>query len=262
MRAAVDTSQRGVLFPEALPTRFRRVPPRAEVSSLVAWWWLSEWSLPPGEVSEQHLIAFPSCNLAVEDSMVGLAGPTTRASTRRLEGQGWVVGALLKPAAVPALCADPTSVREDYVTLDEPSLLADVRDAVRDGLEAGIPVVERWLLDVVGELTETRLLANCVADLAATESAITGVAELAAAFDLSERSLYRLTASHLGLTPYDLIRRRRIQAAAEAVRTSGEDLARVAADHGFSDQAHLAREFRQVLGRTPTQYRTQAADRA
>ena len=55
-----------------------------------------------------------------------------------------------------------------------------------------------------------------------------------------------------GCTPKWLIQRRRLHEAAE--RLSGEerpDLARVAADLGYADQAHFGRDFRAVTGLTP-----------
>jgi AraC-like DNA-binding protein len=57
-----------------------------------------------------------------------------------------------------------------------------------------------------------------------------------------------------------MIRRRRLQEAAEQLRADpGIPLAEVAARHGYADQSHLSRDFRAVLGFTPTGYRTDAA---
>jgi AraC-like DNA-binding protein len=53
-----------------------------------------------------------------------------------------------------------------------------------------------------------------------------------------------------------MIRRRRLQEAAERLRTDrAADLATVAAELGYADQAHLCGDFRAVLGFTPSSYR-------
>jgi len=57
-----------------------------------------------------------------------------------------------------------------------------------------------------------------------------------------------------------MIRRRRLQEAAERLRTDpGTGLATLAADLGYTDHSHLANEFRSVLGFTPTSYRREVA---
>jgi AraC-like DNA-binding protein len=54
----------------------------------------------------------------------------------------------------------------------------------------------------------------------------------------------------------ELIRRRRLQEAAERVRGDPRaDLARIAHDLGYVDHAHLTTDFRRVLGFTPSGYR-------
>ncbi len=108
---------RGVLYPAGMPT-LHRLPPPGRVSLLVRWFWIPEWDIAPGRVSRQELLAFAACNLAVEPTLVGLAGPTTRRSHRDLAGRGWTVGALLRPAAVPHLTSDPYALRDRYQFLD------------------------------------------------------------------------------------------------------------------------------------------------
>jgi len=120
---------RGVLYPAAMPT-LHRLPPHGRVSSLVRWFWIPEWDIAPGRVSRQELLAFPACNLAVEPTLVGLAGPTTRRSNRDLTGRGWTVGALLRPAAVPHLTPDPYALRDRYQSLDLPDLHRTVAAAM------------------------------------------------------------------------------------------------------------------------------------
>ena len=86
------------------------------------------------------------------------------------------------------------------------------------------------------------------------------VSDLAERLGVSERTLQRLAARYVGLGPAALIRRRRLQEAAERIRTDPDaDLASLAAELGYTDQAHLTNEFTRVLGLSPAGYRRDAA---
>ncbi len=258
---ASPTSSRGVLYPASLPT-FRRVPATGDLAVFVRWFWVPEWNVEPGRTSRQHLIGFPACNLVVENTSMGFSGPTTRASYRDLSGQGWAVGALLRPAVVPALVDDLRSARDSYVRVDYPELAASVRAA----MHADAPATERrdaatalfaeWLLHHVGAPSDEALLANRMVDAAETDSNILTVPDLAAHLRLSPRSLQRLAAKYVGLPPAALIRRRRLQEAAEQLRLDpGQDLTALAHQFGYVDHAHLTNDFRATLGFTPSAYR-------
>ncbi len=62
------------------------------------------------------------------------------------------------------------------------------------------------------------------------------------------------------LSPAAMIRRRRLQEAAQRAREEpGADLARSAAELGYADHAHLTRDFQTVLGIAPRAYRSEAS---
>lgn len=88
------------------------------------------------------------------------------------------------------------------------------------------------------------------------------VGRLAAAVDLSPRHFRRRFRAAVGLTPKELARLRRLRASAAGwVKRSGAGGARwvdLAAEHGYADQAHLVREYRSLLGTTPTGFREHA----
>jgi AraC-like DNA-binding protein len=69
---------------------------------------------------------------------------------------------------------------------------------------------------------------------------------------MNERSLQRLTARRIGLSPKWLVQRRRLHEAAELLRAGDPpDLAQLALQLGYVDQAHFGRDFRTVTGLTP-----------
>jgi methylphosphotriester-DNA--protein-cysteine methyltransferase len=78
---------------------------------------------------------------------------------------------------------------------------------------------------------------------------------LAEQLNLSVSQLERDFKRHLGVGPKLLARQTRVSAlAAEAMASPRPDWAWLAYRYGFSDQAHLTREFRDLMGLTPTAF--------
>jgi AraC-like DNA-binding protein len=286
-------TSKGHLNPDGAVTMIR-LPPGPVAAELVRHYWIPKWELPAGAVERQVVLAYPACNLVVQPSGVTLAGPTTRATHRDLAGRSWAVGALLRPAAGvlvlrSALCRDlgqasgpPTvaaSVDQEWAL--ESDAAAELAQGVTSAMIGAGPsqaaaVLEEHLLALLGEPSAEGLLANRLQeavesrapddpaqpgaeDRAADGSPTTRVDELARRLAISTRSLQRLAHDYIGMSPAAMIRRRRLQDAADTVRRSPDaDLSRIAAEHGYADHAHLTRDFRRVLGFTPSEYRSGA----
>ncbi|EST22738.1 hypothetical protein N566_26380 [Streptomycetaceae bacterium MP113-05] len=81
------------------------------------------------------------------------------------------------------------------------------------------------------------------------------VTRLAEVAGMSVRGVQRLFAEQVGVSPKWVILRYRIHEALErAESTHPGDWARLAADLGYSDQAHLVRDFTATVGVPPTAY--------
>lgn len=261
---------RGVLYPARLPT-FRRLSPPPALAELVRWFWIPEWDLPEGRASRQYLIAFPALNLVVEcgdfapPGMVGLSGPTTRASYRDLTGRGWAVGALLRPAAVPLFAQEPHALADKYVALDLPDLREPVVAAMWErGSEQerhcrATEAFTTWLTDHGPTPDEEALLANRLADAIDLDQEVLRVQDAAERVGVSVRTAQRLARRYVGVSAGAMIRRRRLQESAERLRLDATlNIATLAAELGYSDHAHLTRDFRTTLGITPSRYRRDA----
>ncbi len=80
----------------------------------------------------------------------------------------------------------------------------------------------------------------------------TSVDRLASDLGISGRQLERRFLSEVGLGPKLLCRILRFQQVFRAVERSDKNWAKIAADCGYYDQAHLIRDFRQFAGQTPS----------
>jgi AraC-like DNA-binding protein len=78
--------------------------------------------------------------------------------------------------------------------------------------------------------------------------------ELARRFETGTRRLQRIFAEYVGASPKWVIRRYRMQDAAAKAGAGKVAWARLAADLGYSDQAHFSRDFAANVGVTPSEY--------
>ena len=182
------------------------------------------------------------------------AGPDTHAVMSPLIQGETIVGIRMRPGAGGALLGLPASeMRDDRVPV---TLLWAAGDELSERLaDAGEPSQQRHLLEQA--LLRRRADAAPPDALVAHALALLGrsgtrVAELSRQLAISERQLLRRFHSAVGYGPKMADRVLRFQRFVERA-PDGDGLARVAADLGYSDQAHLTRECVDLSGLPPTQ---------
>lgn len=263
---------RGVLYPTRLP-EFHRVQAPADLSALVRWFWVPSWDIAPGRTLRQTILPFPASNLVVDAEQVMFHGPTTGVSHRDLQGRGWAVGALLRPAASAALGLVPGDVIDRSMEWDARPLRESVAEVMSarvwppgDGssVEASLPrheaaarVFVEWIRRAASPICKAGLRANQLEALVAKDHSVISVSQLADRMGYSVRSIQRLSRDHIGLPPLAVIRRYRLQEASQRLREDPElTVGQVAVQLGYADHAHLDADFRSVLGFSPSHYRS------
>ncbi len=188
-----------------------------------------------------------------------LTGPRTEPLETRVQGGLRVWGSMFWPGAASSLLGvDVEALRSGQVPAclalgDEAAarLQQRIRRAAGDD-EAG-QALDAALLDRLPRarpLDEKVMQAVFLLIKSDGETALGGVA---ATVGLSPRQLRRRFRRAVGLTAKELARVQRLRASAvEAVLDAGEPWVDIAASHGYADQAHLVREFRDLLGVTPS----------
>ncbi len=281
----MERDSRGILDPWLLRRRvaFARHPPTPPLEGLVDRFWAVRWDLPAGTAHRQEVLTHPAVNLTVgtPDARTGSTAPEARVTgvatdlvDRELAGRGWTVAAMTTVGGFGAFVDEPVSALVgrtagvDVVPgLDGPALVRTVteaRDETGPDDDAGreparVATLARALEEVLEGADPTRVEqareVAAVARLAETDRDVRRLDDLAARAGVTPRALQRLFARHAGVSPTWVLRRYRLLEAAEAVR-DGERVvwSEIASALGYADQAHLVRDFRAALGRTPEAY--------
>lgn len=241
-----------------------RYAPSAHLVDLVERYWIPVWSL--AEPSTQSTLQHPVCLIVVSDSYARFYGVARGRSSVTLEGDGWAVGVMLTPAAgwlvrggSVADLADRHIDLTEVSSLDADQLVAEVRSAM--SADPHNPVAHRAAVRALEARLSTHLpvdepglTVNEAVSWLRDHPGVTRVDELAEHVGLSERSLQRLVEQRTGMSPKWLIQRRRLHDAVEALKAGQVSLADMAAELGYSDQAHFTHDFRTVTGMTPGAY--------
>ncbi len=279
---------RGIVDPAEMMRHvdFARHPAGSDLEGIIDWFWSVEWSLPNGVVHVQHVLNHPSGHISVgtiDESGVTLDpargrvyGVLTGVSERRLADTGWTVAAKTTVGGLGVLLSRPASdVTDRRLDLGQALAGMPAAEVVADIIAASTPerrsaVLRTALMDLVADRPEEQLAearrVGEIARLAERDRSVYRVEQLAAAGQVSVRTLQRLFDAHVGIGPAWVIRRWRIIEAAEAARRAadvGDDWpgwSTVAAELGYADQAHLIRDFRRHLGTTPARYLARSRD--
>lgn len=258
------TSTKGILQPNqaAAHIDLRRYPAAPDVGSLVERYWAVHWRLAPGETYAVRLISHPCVNITFLDGLgAQVHGVGTATSTHPLAGSGTVFGVKFRPGGFRAFADRPVAALTDRSLpmreLFGPAadgLAATVADIDTDGRR--VEVVEEFLrrrLPADDDATYLRLTEMVAVML--EDRAITRVGQVADRFGMSVRSLQRVFHKYVGVGPKWMIRRYRMHDGAELLATDKSvDVASLAVQLGWFDQAHFTRDFRALVGASPVEY--------
>ncbi|MER7519312.1 helix-turn-helix domain-containing protein [Streptomyces sp. NPDC126499] len=262
--------------------RFRRHAPAPELRPYLEHYWFIDWDLT--EPYASHVVPHPSVNVVFGreegsgdsgesggfvDSAV-VSGIGLDLFTKKLTGRGRVCGAQFRPGGfrpfAPAWPVSHWTGRTAPLTEAFPDAGRGAASGVLgpDEDHARVAALDAFLL-AHGPATDPAAdEAMALVDLVRGDRTVRRVSALARAAGLSARSLQRLFASHVGVGPKWVILRYRIHEALERAASGSAaappDWALLAAELGYSDQAHLVRDFTATVGVPPTAYARALSD--
>ncbi len=197
----------------------------------------------------------------VEQSSALLVGVTTRAVLLEPSSGGDVVGVRFHPGGARAFLRSSVGRWADRVApLEEleDAGLAELEQRLHEVPRAQrIEVLTRELLDRRARLDRERPpFSGAVAALYSRRVSVDAVAH---ACGLTRRQLERRFRDEVGVGPKRLARLGRLQQAARWLAEGRARSSAIALAAGYCDQAHFTREFRELGGTTPGEYRREQA---
>ena len=250
----------GILNPFEGFKRFslRREPPPDDLVPFVEGFWSVRWDLEGRPPFTQEILPYPCVNLSTGAGGFEVHGPATKRFVARLLGCGEVFGTKFTPAGFYVFTGIPMRELVDRIVSIEAAAGQAPCAPTTDEFDAVRPQVETFLRSFHPTCTEAMALADRLVRLTQEDRSIARAEDLARTAGISVRSLHRLFERHVGVGPKWIVRRSRVQEAAErGARGETVDWAGIAQELGYHNQAHLIRDFREQVGSTPAAYARQ-----
>lgn len=234
---------------------YQEFAPSPPLHALLACRW--ERELPPGDPAESTLILPDGCvDLLWRDGELLVAGLDRRARWSPVRSGAAIVGVRLRPGVAGLVFGIPASELLDAsVPLEEllGSRVSELAERLSGahGREAEFLLLEGLVASAIADASPDPLVLAATRRLGFPGSRVD---ELADALGISERQLRRRFNQSVGYGPKTLdrvLRFRRLVSQAQAVSAGEVDLARLAADLGYADQAHMSRDSVRLTGMPP-----------
>jgi AraC-like DNA-binding protein len=255
---------RGILRRRTALERFQvdRRTPSPDLTTIADYVWVLSWDLRDHEPHTQRVLSHASVNMTfTTGGRARIVGVVRGVFSETIEGQGRVVGVRFRPGGFRPFLDGPVSGITDRFTPVEEIFGPEARavaDAIiaEPGADEAVARLEGFLRTRTPDRTDPMVAeVAAIVDRVAADPALLRVDELAAAVGVGTRRLQRIFAEYVGVSPKWVLRRYRMQEAADrAGDGTGVDWAALATELGYADQAHFTRDFSTVIGLSPAQY--------
>jgi AraC-like DNA-binding protein len=236
---------------------YRELAPSRDLYSLVACRWVRD--VPDDDSSDSTLILPDGCvDLIWRDGELTVAGLDRTARFSPVAPGQRYVGVRLRPGVAGAVLGIPANeVLGEQIGLDQVLGGRAVELAERlgesEGEEQIFAVLEQVVSSQVEDVGPDPLVQAAARRLGFPGSRVDWLAD---SLGISDRQLRRRFHRAVGYGPKTLdrvLRFRRLVSAAPEVAAGEHDLARIAADLGYADQAHMTRDCVELSRLTPTE---------
>lgn len=255
------TKHRGILDPTNAAKHFQlnRYLPSSDLASFVEHYWIIRWDLRNHPSYTSEVLPYPNINLTFTQDRAWITGVTTGKYDYELKGTGVIVGVRFRAGTFYAFWSHPMNKLTDKtMPLDE--VFPEVDDSFRhqflkfsDDKKIVVYLEEMLLAQEPKSNNHMQLATKIVASIV-NDRELQTVQAVARKFRVNERTLQHLFQTYVGVGVKWVVMRFRLQEAAERIAKGEQNLTTIAAELDYSDQAHFARDFKRIVGKSPSEY--------
>lgn len=244
--------------------RLRRYLPSPLLTNLIEQFWFVNWNLPSGKTHTQQNLPDPNFHLVINDNSLKLIAPVSKIHSYKMQGKGHITGVKFRIGVLNHYLSSPLSSYID-AELSTTDVFNNNLSLILKNLENThsdkdkIDELEKQLQPYSSALfltskTENLARADKLIQLIKTTSEIKTVEQLSQHTNISVRAIQRCFKEFFGFTPKWIIRKYRLHQALEALKNKQTCMADIALQLDYTDQAHLIRDFKEIIGVTPAAY--------
>ena len=261
-KSADNYEPRGRLDPAGFERHvsFHTYVPPADLASFIDHFWTIRWDDVDKAYHSEEVMHRPYVDVFVSMQQSGIQGTFRGKRTYVAAGRGRIVGIRFRPGAFHAFWDGALAdLQEKILALQKVFPQADDR-YIEHLLTLDDEAVIHKLLNLIRakhpQPDANIELINEIITAIEIDKSLQTVTAVAKTFARSERWLQQLFQDYVGMGLKWLLQRHRLLAAAEQIRETNEpNWAAIAYELGYSSQQHFITDFKQVLGKTPRQYK-------
>jgi len=251
----------GVLRHSPPPGAYRhtRYAPPGALADWVQHFWVESWDLRGAAPQIRDVLPHPCVHLAFVRGRTRIYGVHLGHFVRELKGAECVFGVKFRPGAFYPFLGKPVGSIAN-VSFPAQQLFSDIT-AVEEELLASsdvhrmVEVASRFLLAHLPPHDPIVEQVCGAVETIANDPSVTRVDSLVALCSMGERTLQRMFRRYVGASPRWVIKRYRLYEALEQLgHGKPANLAALAQNLGYYDQAHFINDFKKLIGRSPSQY--------
>jgi AraC-like DNA-binding protein len=241
--------------------------PSADLAHFIEHYWVVQWDLRSQDPHLQENLPHPSVHLVFEKGNSRIVGVVKGRFAVVLREKGAVFGVKFRPGAFyPFLKAsvstitDRTMPFQDAFGLDSHALEQEL--FFEENTKRMIPVVEAFIRGYLPNPDINVDFINSIIRCINSESNILKVDDIVNRFPIHKRQLQILFRQYVGVSPKWIIQRHRLHEVVEKMADGDiPDWSRLALDLGYYDQAHLIKDFKSIVGKSPENYTKMLGER-